>query len=160
MPIDGLQAQPKLHAAATERIRLICPCIWVVWSPSGKDLQRWQQFNAAIPFKFGRSPPIYSVSSLGFLEFHFGHHLHLFHPFHSISTNPSHRPISKAVRDIGSPESREEAEERSKRLTQDSIQSLIISFCCILYYLDIFCGISFVLDLCIFIVFLYAAMSG
>jgi hypothetical protein len=106
-----------------------------------------------IPLSISRSPPIYFASNLGFLELRFGHHLHPFHLFHSISTKPSHWPISKAVQDICSPESREEVEERRRRLAHGSIQSLIISFCCILYCLDILCEISFVLALCIFIVF-------
>jgi hypothetical protein len=92
-------------------------------------------------------------------ELHFGHHLHLFHLFHSISTNPSHHPFSRADRDIGSPESREEVKERNRRLARSNIQSLIIFFFCILCCLDILCGTYFVLALCIFIVFLYTAMS-
>jgi hypothetical protein len=97
-PTNGPRDQQKSFAAPTQSIRPVCTCIKIVWSLSGKNLQRRQRFNSAISFqldwslsyKYAQRPRVRGAPFWPPFPC-------LFHLFHFVSTNPSHRPISKAV---------------------------------------------------------------
>jgi hypothetical protein len=158
-----LQRQPTDHRTNWSRLphlhRAYDPYAGV-WALSGKDLQRWQRFNAVILFQLGRSPTYKFASILGFRELHFGHHFHV----SFISSTPTLQTLATDQSQRRS----ETSEARSPEGRQRSKQKTITGqhpkfdyfFCCIIYCLDIFCRISFALALYIFTVFLYAAMSG
>jgi hypothetical protein len=151
----------KSFATTTKGIRPVCTCIWTVWPLFEKISKECSSLMPWFSSNLTDLSPIYSLSSLGFEELHFGHH---FHPssilLHFTFANPSRQPLSEGslrYRRPGAPRGDEDRAEDWHRATS---RVWIIFFVAFSVISDNFCRMSLILALCIFTIFLYAAMSG